>query len=115
MRKIRHSRYVPLGLTSLSLTGLALLCGISVAAPPDPVDDLKQLLRSDVREATRPILEHREQSLKKILDPLQTCGELRLALALTEWKDDLTKDVALLERERAAGKGTGTRVKAALE
>src|SRR5439155_22912204 len=115
MRKIRHSRYVPLGLTSLSLTGLALLCGISVAAPPDPVDDLKQLLRSAVREATRPILEHREQSLKKILERLQTAGELRRALALTEWKDDLTKDVALLNLEIAARKEIGTRFKAMLE
>jgi HEAT repeat protein len=112
MRKIRHSWHFPLGLTLL-----AVLAGVGRAAPADPVEDLKQILRSeDMRPVPPQILAHRKEALNKIIERLQTPGELRRALAITEWKDDpLTKDPALLQIEMAARNEIGARFKAALE
>jgi HEAT repeat protein len=55
----------------------------------DPVEELRQALpRDDVPTPTDAMKKFRRDSLQQLVDELKTIGELRRALALTEWRDD---------------------------
>jgi HEAT repeat protein len=55
----------------------------------DPVEELRQALpRDDVPNPTDAMKKFRRDSLQQLVEQLKTDGELRRALALTEWRDD---------------------------
>jgi HEAT repeat protein len=68
------------------LAALALIA----AGGFDPVQDLKRALdQDDVTAPTPAILQFRRENLQQRIDNLKDVGELRRALALTEWRDEL--------------------------
>jgi HEAT repeat protein len=75
------------------LGALAVLCGFAIgtvgAQQTDPVDNLQQLLKSRVAPGDPPeVLEHRKRVLMEAAEKLRTINDLRLALMLSEWKDN---------------------------
>src|SRR5262245_12966093 len=116
MRKIRHPWHICAGL-AIALAALTLT-GLTPAAPPDPVEDLRQALPmrpEDMRKATQAILDHRDKTLKKLAAQLRTVGELRRALALSEWKEQPTQDRALVQIDNAVRNEIGARFRSAIE
>src|SRR5262245_7974110 len=65
----------------LGLAGVLVLAG-ALSAAPDPVEELRQVLRSEAATA-----EQREKALKGLIDRLRGMGDLRRALMLSEWKE----------------------------
>lgn len=58
----------------------------------DPVEDLRQALRlEDVRQINDFIIEFREKNLDAKIKNLRTISDLRRALTLDEWKEDLNQ------------------------
>src|SRR5262245_44576118 len=110
MRKIRHPWHICAGL-AIALAALTLT-GLTTAAPPDPVEDLRQALPmrpEDMRKATPAILDYRDKTLKKLAAQLRTVSELRRALALSEWKEQPTQDRALVQIDNAVRNEIGAR------
>jgi HEAT repeat protein len=118
MRKIRHPWHVCAGLAAVAVLTALTLTALTPAAPPDPVEELRQALPmrpEDMRKATPAILQHRDETLKKLAKQLQTVSELRRALALSEWKEQPSKDKALVQIETAVRNDIGARFKLAIE
>ena len=60
----------------------------AAAQPSDPVENLQQVLKSRTDFDEKPdVLNYRKEELLKAEQKLQTTGDLRLALALSEWQD----------------------------
>src|SRR5262249_48310376 len=71
------------GLAALLVTLAAALTASADRFPPDPVEDLRQALKSTLREPAV-----RERAITKKAEALRTLSDLRRALTLQEWKDD---------------------------
>jgi HEAT repeat protein len=72
----------------------ALLAMQPARANADPVNDLRLALNADQKELMTPdqaIVEYRRVNLQKKVDNLRTIADLWGALALKDWKDDLSK------------------------
>jgi HEAT repeat protein len=91
MSHLRPTRCVAPG-WKVSGAWAAVLLSLLVTASParaDPVEDLRQALGAFElgQEFNQTALNYREETLKKYVAALKTLGDLRRALALTEWKD----------------------------
>jgi HEAT repeat protein len=88
MRNPPNSRRVGPGWAVAVLVAL----GWSAAAPAqvdDPVEDLRQALPITAEAVRSPnALQQRKDQISGIINRLRTLGQLRQALAMTEWKDD---------------------------
>src|SRR5262245_53545982 len=80
----------------LGLAGVLVLAG-ALSAAPDPVEELRQVLRSEAATA-----EQREKTLKGLIDRLRGMGDLRRALMLSEWKETVPRPPAIAEADAAA-------------
>jgi len=107
------------------LAGICLLCAAASGAwsqdrpSVDPVEDLRLALqREDV--LSRPdwpkvpielVADFRSKNLSKKIDALRTIGELRRALALEEWREDLGgREAALRQIDQDKRREVGTRL-----
>lgn len=91
MRQIRKLRHVAICVAAVVLA-VVLAAWWAVAAPADPVDDLRQILRRDAPgEPPAALIAFRQEALTKAVDRLKTMGDLRRALALADWDKSLEK------------------------
>ncbi|HYT88393.1 MAG TPA: HEAT repeat domain-containing protein [Gemmataceae bacterium] len=87
VRHFRHLRFwASCGLLAVLLVGALGAPGF--AAPPDPVEELRQGLLTQSRdERNEAALKFRRENLPKLIAAIKTIGDMRKALTLSEWKD----------------------------
>ncbi len=111
----RHFRQILIGWAAL---GAAAFLGTlsAPAAPPEPVEALRDDLPFQLGEDRNPAaLDHRRETLKKRVAALKTIGELRRALALTEWKDTPGNPATIRAIDQEARTLVGKRFQASVE
>lgn len=98
--------------------GIAVLAvGWSRSAPPvDPVEELRQALKVQIRDAVKnpDELDFRKRTLTRWINALQTIGEMRRALLLQEWRDEGESDPNVVAIDRPLHGEIAKRLEAAL-
>ncbi len=84
MRNIKHKRSFWLG--GAGIAALLLVPVGRLEAAPDPVEELRLALASPKTD-----VEQRKKSIQDKIKALATFGDFRRALALTEWKVDISR------------------------
>jgi HEAT repeat protein len=94
---------------------LAVLCGLGVAPAAaqqsEPVDNLQQLLKSRVQLGDPPaVLKYRKDALLEAASRLHSINDLRLALMLSEWRDNDTSNPELARVDQEVRAAIGERL-----
>jgi HEAT repeat protein len=102
LRPASHRVTLPVGLCALAVLLLGPAVPPALAQPTDCVEQVRQVLPSQVGlDDNEFALADRKARLAKAIECLKTPGEMRRALALTEWKDNdkLNPNVARIDLE----------------
>src|SRR5436190_14785988 len=102
------------GLSVFAFFGGLTITAVS-AQQTDAVENLQQQLKSPVAPGDpQLVFDHRKEALMEAAAKLETISQLRLALALSEWKDADTTEPKLAEIDQMVRAAIGQRLESAL-